>query len=535
MDGLDFSKKATILVVDDAPENLALMNGLLKEQYRVRIATNGRNALKIAVSQEPPDLILLDIMMPEMDGYEVCRQLKRDPGTTNIPVIFLTALAEMEDEKKGLEMGAVDYIVRPISAPIFLARVRNHLALKAMSDFLQEKNVELDAARLVAEKANHAKSEFLSSMSHELRSPLNAILGFAQLMESESPLPSASQQESITQILQAGWHLLTLINEILDLAKIESGQMPMLQEPVSLAEVLEECEGMTEPQAQQRGIRMQFPGAGGNFFVLGDRMRVKQVVINLLSNAIKYNSTNGSVKVSCTESSPGRIRVSVRDTGPGLAPGELAQLYQPFNRIGREAGTEEGTGIGLVVVKRLVGLMGGEVGVESNVDVGSVFWFELVAAAIPISEDIKGSLAAILPPVPGAAAQYTLLYVEDNPANMQLVASIIARHPELHLLTAVTGELGLTIARESRPDAILMDINLPGISGIEAMRMLRQDPATAHIPVIALSSNATPADIAEGLRAGFRHYVTKPIKVDAFMAALTATLGASDGAPAPSP
>ncbi len=398
MDRHDISKKATILVVDDAPENLDLMNGLLKDQYKVRIAINGQSALKIAASEMPPDLILLDIMMPEMDGYEVCRQLKGNPGTMNIPVIFLTARAEMEDEKKGLELGAVDYIARPISAPIVLARVKNHLALKAMSDFLQEKNVELDAARLVAEKANQAKSDFLSSMSHELRTPLNAILGFAQLMESDSPLPSATQKESITQILLAGWHLLTLINEILDLSKIESGQVPMLQESVSLAEVLDECERMTEPQAQRRGIHMQFPVADGNLLVLADRMRVKQVVINLLSNAIKYNRTNGSVEVYCAETTPGRIRVSVRDTGQGLAPEELAQLYKPFNRIGREAGKEEGTGIGLVVSKRLVGLMGGEVGVDSSVGVGSVFWFELVAiAASTLSLNIQMPVSSTRP------------------------------------------------------------------------------------------------------------------------------------------
>jgi response regulator RpfG family c-di-GMP phosphodiesterase len=268
MGGLDLPGKATLLVVDDAPENLSLLNGLLKERYRVRIATDGESALRIAASEAPPDLILLDIMMPGMDGYEVCRRLKRDPGTMNIPVIFLTALSEIEDERKGLELGAADYIVRPISASILLARVKNHLSLKAMSDFLQERNSELDAARLVAEKANHAKSEFLSSMSHELRSPLNAILGFAQLMESESPPPSESQKDSITQILQAGWHLLKLINEILDLAKAESGQVQMSQEPMLLADVLRECTDMMEPQARQRGIRMTFPGNGHNLLVM---------------------------------------------------------------------------------------------------------------------------------------------------------------------------------------------------------------------------------------------------------------------------
>ena len=195
-------------------------------------------------------------------------------------------------------------------------------------------------------------------MSHELRSPLNAILGFAQLMESDSPPPTPAQKESIAQILQAGWHLLTLINEILDLAKVESRQVPLSEEPVSLAEVMLECQGMIEPQAQQRGIELTFPQCDIPYFVRADRTRLKQVLINLLSNAIKYNIRLGTVDVKCTESTPGRIRVSIRDTGAGLHPEQLAQLFQPFNRLGQEAGGEEGTGIGLVVAKRLVELMG---------------------------------------------------------------------------------------------------------------------------------------------------------------------------------
>ena len=229
---------ATILVVDDSPENLTLMHGMLKDAYRVRAVNSGERALRIACSATPPDLILLDIMMPEMDGYEVCRRLGADPRTASIPVIFLTARTDEEDERKGLELGAVDYIVKPASAPIVRARVRNHLALKAMADVMREKNVELEHARAVAEQASLAKSEFLSRMSHELRSPLNAVIGFAQLMESETPPPSDSQRASLTQILQGGWYLLALINEILDLAVIESGRLTPLMEPVRLNDLL---------------------------------------------------------------------------------------------------------------------------------------------------------------------------------------------------------------------------------------------------------------------------------------------------------
>jgi PAS domain S-box-containing protein len=401
------------------------------------------------------------------------------------------------------------------------AAARDITERKRLDQVLQEKNVELESARSVAEKANLAKSEFLSSMSHELRSPLNAILGFAQLMESDSPPPTSAQKESIVQILQAGWHLLKLINEILDLAKVESGQVPLSEEPVSLAEVMLECQGMIEPHAQQFGIKLTFPQFDIHYFVRADRTRLKQVLINLLSNAIKYNVKQGTVDVNCTESTPGRIRVSIRDTGAGLSPEQLAQLFQAFNRLGQEAGGEEGTGIGLVVAKRLVELMGGVIGVESTVGVGSVFWFELVSVAEQ-HLSLEGSDAAALaqPHVPRGAQLQTLLYVEDNPANMNLVEQIIARHPNIRLLTAVNGNGGIEIARVSQPDVILTDINLPDINGFEVLKTLRSDPSTAHIPVIAISANAMPLDIERGLKAGFFRYITKPIKVHEFMEAL---------------
>ena len=390
---------------------------------------------------------------------------------------------------------------------------------------LQENNVALESAIAAADKANLAKSNFLSSMSHELRTPLNAILGFGQLMESDVPAPTAAQKASIDQILQAGWYLLELINEILDLALIESGKFSISREPVSLDEVMLECQSMIEPQAGKRGISMRFPEFDEPCFINADRTRVKQVVINLLSNAIKYNRADGSVIVDCIAGSAQNIRINIRDTGLGLSPEKLGQLFQPFNRLGQESSAEEGTGIGLVVTKRLVELMGGTLGVESKVGTGSVFWVELDSAVMPsLADGVFVPAALPSKPIETSAPTHTLLYVEDNPANLQLVAQLIARRPDMRLLTAIDGPSGIDLAHAALPDVILMDINLPGMSGIEAMQLLRQHPATAHIPVVALSANAIPYDIERGLEAGFFRYLTKPIKVNEFMAALDVAL-----------
>jgi len=410
----------------------------------------------------------------------------------------------------GLIKGAV-LVFRDVTERAFLDQV------------LHDKNTELEHSQTIAEKANRAKTDFLSAMSHELRTPLNAILGFAQLMESGVPPPTPLQKRSLDQILKAGWYLLELINEILDLALIESGKVLLSREPVSLIEVMLECQTMIEPQAQQRGITMTFPQFDVPYFVKADRTRIKQVLINLLSNAIKYNKPDGGVAVEYAVLSPDLIRICVRDTGTGLAPEQIALLFQPFNRLGKEAGSEEGTGIGLVVTKRLVELMDGVIGVESTVGVGSLFWIELSLTQAPqlVAPEPEQELRA---QVAGGAPLRTVLYVEDNPANLELVEQLIARRPDLRLLSAATGNIGVEFARAHQPAVILMDINLPGISGVEAMKILRADPSTAHIPVVALSANAQPRDIEKSLEAGFSNYLTKPIRVNEFMEALDTAL-----------
>jgi CheY-like chemotaxis protein len=300
---------------------------------------------------------------------------------------------------------------------------------------------------------------------------------------------------------------------------------------------------MLERQAQERGIRMTFPKFETPIFVSADRTRLKQIVINLVSNAIKYNREQGTVVVECAPSpvvpsDPGTasaesVRISVTDSGEGLPAEKLAQLFSPFNRLGQETGSVPGTGIGLVVSKRLAELMGGSIGVRSTVGVGSVFWCEIGStAAPPVGPERSELKASILPEPSLDARERTLLYVEDNPANLQLVEELIGRFPNLNLVTAVSGVLGIEQARAVQPQVILMDINLPGISGIKAMKILRDDPGTAHIPVIALSANAMPRDIEKGLEAGFCRYLTKPINIKELMASLNETLDlAEKGAP----
>jgi CheY-like chemotaxis protein len=396
---------------------------------------------------------------------------------------------------------------------------------KRLEQTLQERNVELERAKTVAEKASLAKSDFLSSMSHELRTPLNAILGFAQLLEFGPVPPMPSQKRSIYRIVEAGWYLLELINKILDLALIESGKVSLSLESVPLAQVMLECKALVEPLAHKRGIGISIPRFDIPYFINADRTRFKQVLINLFYNAIKYNKPEGTVAVECTLAPPDSLRISVRDTGAGLAPQQLAHLFQPFNRLGKESSEEEGTGIGLVVTKRLVELMGGTVGAESVLGVGSVFWIELSLTAAPLLAVRKAEQA---PPVraqtPDGTPRRTVLYVEDNSASLELVEELMKRRPELRLMSAADGNLGIEFARAYLPEVILMDIQLPGINGIEAMKILRKNPSTAHIPIIALSSYALPRDIERALEAGFFNYLTKPIKFNEFMAALDVAL-----------
>jgi len=388
---------------------------------------------------------------------------------------------------------------------------------------------ELENARSNAERANQAKSEFLSSMSHELRTPMNAILGFAQLLKCGSL--DDTQRDEVAEILKAGGHLLELINEVLDLAKIESGHIELSLEPLALDPLIEECLGLIGALARNRGIRLDRGGCR-RAIVRADPIRLKQALLNLLSNAIKYNRDCGSVRIEIQALDTQHIRINVVDTGIGIPKRSLSTLFQPFNRLDADSRGIEGTGIGLALTRRIVELMGGRVNVESQDGQGSRFWIDLPSDS-PADGKPPGDVAHPEPdPASRVDTRRTLLYVEDNPANLKLVQHIVDRRKDLYLLSATTAELGIELARNHVPDLILLDINLPGMNGYQALRVLKADPLFVNTPVVAITASATAAEIERGKAAGFTAYLTKPINVTEFLAFVEICLGQTDPAQA---
>ncbi|MHA7816884.1 MAG: hybrid sensor histidine kinase/response regulator [Pseudohaliea sp.] len=387
-----------------------------------------------------------------------------------------------------------------------------------INDISERKAAEaaLRESRDEAQRANAAKSDFLSRMSHELRTPLNAILGFTQLLQ----LPGAraldeQQDEQVREIHEAGKHLLTLVNEVLELEQIESGQLAVDVAPVALPPLLEHCTRQVGPAASARGITVTVD-AGVPCTVLADRTRIREVLLNLLSNAIKYNRESGRVAVSVTRRD-GAVRVAVRDTGPGLSDAQQARLFRPFERLETAYEGIEGSGIGLAIARRLVEAMAGRIGVESAPGEGSTFWFELPPSDDPEPADAP-ALQPAQPPDPVPQARRKVLYVEDSPANLRLVEKFLARRPAIKLLTAGTAEEGLALAARERPALILLDINLPGMDGFEALRRLRENPVTRDTPVLAVTANAMPRDVERGRKAGFADYLTKPLDLAELLA-----------------
>jgi signal transduction histidine kinase/CheY-like chemotaxis protein len=431
--------------------------------------------------------------------------------------------------RRDLEHGAADsfledVVLRHAQGQERLARVaaaalrdpqgRLSRMVAVVQDITEQLRLEASERALHdAQAASRAKSEFLSRMSHELRTPLNAMIGFTQLLGMDrEPCLSAHQQEWAQQILRAGWHLLEMINETLDLARIDSGAIKMALVPVDVVPLAAACISMVSTGAQQRGIRIEeaiSPEVGA---VLGDATRLKQVLTNLLSNAVKYNRDEGRVTLSARRLGQEQVEVTVADTGMGLTPEQLAALFQPYNRLGREGSGIEGTGIGLVISRRLAELMGGTISVASEAGAGSVFTLRLPAAPAP-----EKPVARFTETSPAPYQQRLVHYIEDNETNIEVMRGVFVQRAQIRMETSMLGLDGLAAIRRQRPDLILLDMHLPDISGLELLRHLKQDDAAADIPVVVVSADATPEHMREALVSGALHYVTKPLDVPRFL------------------
>ena len=443
--------------------------------------------------------------------------LRRDGGYL-ILEIYDSVIRNGAGEATGIRSVLLDVTDRRLAEQLLANEVTERERL----------TVALRRSKEEAEKANRAKSEFLSRMSHELRTPLNAILGFAQLLEMAAL--DRDKRESVGQILKAGQHLLGLINEVLEISRIEAGRLSISPEAVQIGLAVQEALDLLTPMASRRNIMVRDEiSRDRQRHVLADQQRLKQVLLNVITNAIKYNCDAGTVTISAQEVESNRLRVKVRDTGPGIKPGSEGKLFTPFERLGAEQTGVEGTGLGLALSKRLLEVMGGSIGVENNPDRGATFWMELPLVNDPVAQaqTAMADLPATTPPEP-QQRERIVLYVEDNLSNITLIEHIIVHRPNVKLVAAMQGRLGLDLAREHRPDLILLDLHLPDISGEDVLQGLRQQPELRNTPVIVISADATRGRIERLLSMGVLDYLPKPLDIKRFLQLLDGCLSEMD-------
>jgi signal transduction histidine kinase len=532
--------KHSILIVDDIQANLQFLRSTLIEQgYQVYTAISGKVALKV-VKKILPSLILLDIKMPEMNGYEVCEHLKADEQTRDIPVIFISALSETFDKVKAFSVGGVDYITKPFQVEEVLARVSTHLALQETQKQLVAQNVQLqeseeklknakeqaEKSRHIAEMANQAKSTFLSSMSHELRTPLNGILGFAQILQRDPSLTS-KQQHGLNVIEQSGNHLLALINDVLDLAKVESGKIELYEIDFNLPSLLNGVSEIIKIKTKAKGINFYLESANDlPNTIHGDERRLRQILLNLLGNAIKFTDEgNVTLKVSNGENvnkgeqicSPNAcsplLSFRIEDTGVGISSENLETIFKPFKQVGEQKRQAKGTGLGLAISKNLVELMGGQLCVSSQINVGTQFWFEI---ALPVVEYHIAKVSTQQPIIGVNGEPPKILVVDDNLDNQAVVVDLLSPLG-FNVEQANNGHEGLEKAISWQPDAIITDLIMPEMDGFELIRQLRQSPVLKEKVIIASSASVYDADKDRSLAIGSNAFLPKPIQTETLL------------------
>ncbi len=499
--------RTTVMLVDDTPANLRLLSKILEEVgYEVRALPSGELAIDSA-RNDPPELILLDVRMPNMNGYQVCAELKKEPRTREIPVIFISALQETEDKLLAFQAGGVDYITKPFEQAEVLARVNTHLELAQTRAALVEE-------RKRAESANRAKSAFLANMSHELRTPLNAVLGYAQLLANDESLPS-HVLTAVQTIHQGGEYLLTLINEVLDLAKVEAGRFEIHPEPFHPSEFFPDIVAMFQIRAEQKGIGFVYQEPQAlPFILIGDSKRLRQVVMNLLGNAIKF-TPHGEVRLEVAYRD-GQLHIAVVDSGIGIEAGQIETIFQPFGQSGDNEYKSQGTGLGLAISRNLVELMGGAIEVQSTLGHGSRF-----LVTLPMPQKVGDADAP--PPrhrpdykvtgyrrSDGQHAPYQVLVVDDKEDNRRLLIDLLG--PLGFGVSSVgSGEAGLERLAQGGIDLLITDLALPGINGLETMRRGHTLPGCAGMPMIVLSGSSFPVDRAASHAAGAKAHLDKPL------------------------